>query len=391
MNNTSDLDNTYHFAFQDIDYFHKLDNFNKYDKFDEYNKYDEYGNITYEYDTDIGEETIYKEYKVFSFNLIGIDIDNDDAIKLCESNYFGSEMNAKVVASIEKYFEYYPAKYLSGYFNTGISGKLLIGPDNWGYIKAIPYQGELDTSILINKFYSLLESKILNNNFTENIREYVKINFIKITYDSDEMINYIGKLHPLYTKYLENRAKYRELRQAQIDEYNNWKCRYALIQSKLVDLLNGFHFTRILIINYIKKISPDNPVIKLLESDQKIESLTHEEIALIVTDKNNPYYWSSEWKDDMCEILKKERPTFEHIPFTDFNAPYNLINSVSNMIPYWIANNPNINLYMIQIDYNYDSERFNNLGKWMYLDKHSNYISCVRIIKPDGEPANFPD
>jgi predicted methyltransferase len=39
----------------------------------------------------------------------------------------------------------------------------------------------------------------------------------------------------------------------------------------------------------------------------------------------------------------------------------------------------------------YDPIKLNKLGKWLYYDKNGNYTSCVRIIKPDGEPANYPD
>lgn len=347
--------------------------------------------ISNEYDADIGDETLNKEYKAFTFNLGGIDIDHDEAANLCDTNYFGSDLNAKVVNSIEKYLEYYPAKYLSGYFNTGISGKLLIGPDDWGFNKGIPFLEDPDIPALTTKFYQLLESKILNKRFDGNIRDFVNIKFIKMTYDQETLRTYANKRHPAYIKYLEERIKYKELVRAQREEYNIWKARYTSIQRKLVDLINGFHDTRILIINYAKKLSPGNPVIKLLESDSIIESLSPDQIALVVSDRTNPYHWASEWKEYMCEVFRNERPDVSKIIFPDFNTPFNLINSVSNMIPYWIANNPNLNLYTIQIDYSYDPVQMNRLGKWMYLDKNNKYVSCTRVIKSDGEPANFPD
>jgi hypothetical protein len=154
--------------------------------------------------------------------------------------------------------------------------------------------------------------------------------------------------------------------------------------------LNNYE-SRILIINFIKNNLPDSPVIKLLESEEKIIILTPEEITPIVKDNTNPYYWASEWKEYMCIYLQKERPRFTKILFTEFNTPFNLINSVSNMIHYWMTNNSDMHLYLIQIDFNYDTEIMNEMGKWFYANNQGKLVSCTRIIKGDGEPANYPD
>jgi hypothetical protein len=54
-----------------------------------------------------------------------------------------------------------------------------------------------------------------------------------------------------------------------------------------------------------------------------------------------------------------------------------------------MANNSNMNLYLIQIDFNYNSEIMT--GKWSYENNMGKLVSCTRIIKSDGEPANYPD
>jgi hypothetical protein len=347
--------------------------------------------IDFSYLADVGNETRIKEHKVFSFNISGLELDSEELNTLVETNLFSQELNKKVLSSIEKYLDYYPTKYLSGYFNTRISGKLFIGPDDWGTLHGIPVQGELDILDLTTKFYSSLESKILNNKFTGNIKDFVKIKFVKLEFSPYEFDGYIGQQHPAYTKYLEERIKHKELVRVQRDEYNTWKARNSIIRCKLVDLLNGFYDTRILIINYVRKLEPVNQVISLLETTKPIECLTPDEIALAVDDHTNPYYWASKWRDHMCEILRLQRPDTTRIFFPEFNTSFNLINSVTNMIPYWLANNPNMNLYAIQIDYLYVKEQLNQLGKWLYLDKNNKYVSCTRIIKSDGEPANIPD
>ena len=340
---------------------------------------------------DVGIEKLGQEHKVCSLTISGLDLDHDEVNSLVETNLFDSYLNSKVLESIEKYFDYYVPKYLSGYFNAGISGKLLIGPDDWGTLHGIPVQGELDIQDLTTKFYSSVESKILNSKFSGNIKDLVKIKFVKLEYSPYEFDGYIGKQHPAYTKYLEERIKHKELVRIQREEYNTWIARNDLFRDKLVNLLNGFHDTRILIINYVRKLDPANPVIILLETDKQIEFLQHDEIAEAVKDNTNPYHWASKWRDHMCEVLRLQRPDISRIIFPEYNTSFNLINSVTNMIPYWLANNANMNLYAIQIDYLYVKEELNQLGKWLYLDKNGKYISCTRIIKHDGEPANIPD
>jgi hypothetical protein len=345
--------------------------------------------ISYGYD--LGEETIEKEYKSFSFNLCGLNMDVDTAIKICENNKFEFELNNKIIPSIEKYFEYYSSKYMSGYFNAKMCGQLFIGPDDWGYFNGIPFQGEIDIQYLTKTFYFFLKMTMKNDKFTGDISDFVKINITKINYDKNEIDKYNEKINPLYTKYLEDRIKHNEIIKKQREEYNNWKDKYAMIQRKLVDLLNGYNDTRIQIIKYIKELQPDSPVIPLLESNNDIVSLIPEDIAKIVCDKNNPYYWASEWKEYMCLVLRNQRPDSLKIINLDSNIPFNLINSITNMLPYWLANNKNINLYMIRIDYIYNPDIMDKLGKWLYKDKYGNFVSCTRIIKPDGEPANLPD
>ena len=331
-------------------------------------------------------ESIDREYKAFTFNLTGLNIDLEYANQLCKSNKF--IFNEQTILNLEEYLKYFSPKYLSGFFNSQISGKLFIGPDDWGVLRGIPYQGELPIDTLTTKFYENLNKKVINENFSYNLKDFIKIKFIKINYPQDKLIEYNNKLNPIYTKFLEDKDNYDNIIAIQREEYNNWKIRYLFVQQKLSSLLNNYE-SRILIINFIKNNLPDSPLINFLESSEKVIVLTPEEITPIVKDNTNPYYWASEWKENMCIYLQKERPRFPKILFTEFNTPFNLINSVSNMINYWMANNTDMNLYLVQIDFNYNHEIMN--GKWSYINNSGKIVSCSRIIKEDGEPANYPD
>jgi hypothetical protein len=166
--------------------------------------------------------------------------------------------------------------------------------------------------------------------------------------------------------------------------FNDWKIRYSFVTRAMATLLNSYE-SRILIIDYIKSIDPTSDVIRVLESGEIIVSLSKEDIAKVVRDKTNPYYWVSEWKDYMCNKLVEERPTFTHTDFVDMNIPVNIVCNMSEMIPYWMAND-NMNLYMVSIKF-INTDR--NV-KWSYFDHSTNeYVSCYRTSTPNNGPSNM--
>jgi hypothetical protein len=83
------------------------------------------------------------------------------------------------------------------------------------------------------------------------------------------------------------------------------------------------------------------------------------------------------------------RPSPSRILFPEVNTPFNLINSVVNMIPYWMANNENINLYLIQLNFIFDKIEIDKLNRWSYYN-NKKWIYSKRILLPNGEPANIP-
>ncbi len=347
----------------------------------------------------LDSETLEEEYKTFTFNLKGLNIELEDAVRLCISNKF-DDLNPKVISNLREYFKYYSSKYLSGFFNTKISGKLFIGIDDWGVLKGIPFKGDLPIEMLTVKFYQYLRSSIQNKLFTGNLEDFVKVKFIKIEYPDEKVNMYVKKQNPEYIKYLEKKVEYDRIMSVHREDFENWKVRYAFAQQKLIYLLNNQE-TRILIIEYIRNYNTSDKeneqdfiknklsVIKTLESGIKIQVLTGEETSEFFTDISNPYFWASEWKENKCKELLLEKPRPPKILFPEINTPFNLINSVSNMIPYWMSNNSDMNLYLVQIDFNYNDEIMNKLGKWYYKNSFNKWVSSRRVIKSDGEPANL--
>ena len=213
----------------------------------------------------IGDEEIDREFKVFTFNLAGLNITIEDAIKLCHSNQF--IFNKQIISNLEAYFDIYASKYLAGFFNIGISGTLIFGINDWGFVMGIPFQGDLPIDSLTDSFYQSLKRNVRNSSFTGKFEDIVKINISKVEYRNDRT----ESIHPQFKKYLDDLQTYNEIMKSDKEIFENWKIRYAFFNRKLIDLLNGIE-TRILIIDYISKIDPDNPVIQLLRSDEKIVS-----------------------------------------------------------------------------------------------------------------------
>ena len=83
-----------------------------------------------------------------------------------------------------------------------------------------------------------------------------------------------------------------------------------------------------------------------------------------------------------------DRPSPSKILFPEVNTPFNLLNSVVNLIPYWMANNENMNLYLIRINFNFEKLEIKKFIKWCYYNKK--WIYNKRILLPNGEPANMP-
>ena len=58
------------------------------------------------------------------------------------------------------------------------------------------------------------------------------------------------------------------------------------------------------------------------------------------------------------------------------------------MIPYWMVNNQNINLYLIQLVFRFDRLEIDRSVRWSHYNKK--WIYSRRILLPNSEPANMP-
>jgi hypothetical protein len=332
--------------------------------------------MTLEFDEFIGQESINCEYKEFTYNLAPEKLDQNQCEDYCSTNLF--DFNRLTIDNIKKYFDIYLPKYVSCFLNLEPirESKLYIGINDLGFVRGIPYKGQLPIQKLTNYAYKLIYKriKVHGNELSFNFFNYIKINFIKVNFNSKS-----SKIHPNFIHYLKEKEIFKQLYNQFLVEFDAWKIKFDFINKKLSELGNDIN-SRSMLINYIKSLDPFNPVIDLLMTDYQFENKSHIEIAEYKQYNTNPYYWVSRWKDEYKDYIISIRPRFN----SDFmlkNVPYNLILSIHSMIPYWMNNNNNMNLYVIQFNIISPLPKHNISIQFIYYDYITNkWYYCKRQV-----------
>ena len=335
----------------------------------------------------IGRETLCREYKGFS--LIGLDIDTINPELLCQNLNF--IFNEDVLKSLKYYILKYLPKYTCAFLNNNNidNGRFYIGVNDYGFVKGIPFKGNLPIRKIKDKIFKVVCQYVKNNTGTEfDFTKLINIDIVKIK-NPDVPTEPIPKI---FTEYIKQKKSFIEKYDIFIDKYQNWKIRYKFFTQKLINLVNNKD-SRIMLIEYINKYNPSSSVIKLLKSDYILDYKCHDQVNELKLDIDNPYYWVCKWKDEMIKIIKKSKPIFREHNFSNI-IPYNLIVSMENLIPYWIHNNPSMNLYLIKIRFNslwsvYGMKTSSELF-FSYINKGNTLIRCKRCVLPNGEPACIP-
>ena len=329
----------------------------------------------------LGSETLYCEYKEFTLNnYFSCKINAmtlDRAEYYCQTNKF--EFNNIILTNLKIYFSFYLPKYISGFINSNLNGEFYIGIDDRGLVKGVPYCGNIPYEFLKTELSKTITILIKDKLNVIKFKDIIEIDFIKI---SCHDIITTNTHHSKYTEYLIEKDKHHKEHLNNSNKYNKWKRKYDMVSQKLVDLANNKP-TRNKIINYIKKIDNNNPVIELLLSNYKLEPKTGIDIEKVKQDPTNVYYWVTKWKDEITVKLQKVKPTFKHnLSFK--NIPINLLINSSEMIPYWMKYNNDMNLYIIRIKINIQY-KLNDSNLVSYYDINKKiWISCKRVLLHNG-------
>jgi hypothetical protein len=339
--------------------------------------------LKYSYNDNIGVEELEREYKEFTFNLAGLVFDSKIAEQYCFNNIFN--FNESVLINLKKYIKTYATVNACASFNSNLDTEFFIGVNDDGFIKGIPYCGELPIEKIQTYIYKILSESLKNSLLGSiNIKEFLKINITKI----NKPVKPIEKNHPEFLKFLKRKSKHKELLDKYDKDMKDWKIRFDFANQKLFKLINNFE-SRIILIEFIRSIDPNSSVIKLLYSDYKEIYRPHDEVVREKENINSSYYWITRWKDMTVSKLRKEKP----IPIKSLpNTPLNLIMNVGEMIEWWMHYNKNMNLYIVSIEFK-TSEfgiKFSSDNLFSYFDYNKRkWIKCHRTMF-NGGPSCYP-
>jgi hypothetical protein len=354
----------------------------------------------------IGPEKIDREYKVFNFNPLKLSV--DDGIKYLANGIFC--FNDSVDETIKNYLEIYLPKYLCSFFNPSTDlkhGKLYFGIDDDGKIIGIPYIGELSKDIInhvIDKiFFSHI--KFPNKKTLEKIRLNTQVEIIKI-----EKKKFMSKLNnqnknkkSSYAKYLEEFNKIKHLNKIHTRKRKVWNSMFDLDKLKLHEMIND-EKTRKYIWKYVKiktgyslkkfknkythlgcycDVDDYWNLMSNIKSNYQFTPFKLGTMCDVSNDNLDIYKWVAVWKDSKLSMLKKAKPK-KPTKKIDSYYPLFLLSQVPKMIPEWIKNNRELNLFVIKINFNID----NSWETLEYKDVSGQWKYSYRTVM-DGKPMSL--
>ena len=323
-----------------------------------------------QYMDNIGDETIDKEFKIFNFFTIGLELSNEDAIDLVDNKKW--IFNDNIIKNIKSMINIYLPKYTCAYLSNNQTDicTLYFGVDDFGNVKGIPFQGQLDEKEIYNHIKEQITEKIKSD---ENIMDYIDFELIKLEYNNTT----IKDTHPYYQKYLDLQIEYNNKKNKFLKKKETWLKLSQRYNQKLLDLVNNKN-TRQELVNYIELNSPLNPAIKLLKSDIVFQVFSTGEMLMFKDDTNSVFHWVMKWKDVMLSFVKSIRPKFSFkIPCHVY--PTSILMGIDTMLPYWFKFNQNMNLYLIK--FNFKPHDKINI---QYKNIYNEWTSCVRLINKNG-------
>lgn len=368
--------------------------------------------MTYYYLQDLGCETEEKEYKVFTLN--PFTMGRNDGFSLLESGIWSFEDQIK--PTLANYIKTYFAKYFATFTHPKTSvktGSFYIGVDDDGLVHGIPFMGELTKDYIVKEIKKTIKN-LRGANGIDCINDYldlVKIEIIKLDKKDD-----VSKLQDCNLDINFNKKTYEKLKLKQKTEdlkfkdyklkKKHWEGFFNSIPQKIYDIINNKKI-RGQLIDLIKKkgtstgkVCPKYKniygwceikndywnMITELKSDKIYEPVTFETAEKIRNDLLSPIYWGLVWRDIKTTPSKIFKLTPYRNKYNYKQQSLLMATQVPKMIPSWIKNNSDLNLYIIKIKFpgNISPDLYLE-----YLDSNDNWISSYRTTI-DGEPRCQP-
>ena len=314
-------------------------------------------------------ETTRIENKRFTLEHTGIPFDIPTSKNFIEtSEWIGNNL---IEDSIRKNFEIYLGKYTSGFLNPESNtpnGELNFGIDDYGYTEGIPYQGKLPIKKIFSMFNDTIDKYVICKDM-ELLKSHVHLSIHKVKYTQRPL----QKIHKEYESYLEQMRTFQKQEDEYLKIYSEWHTMMTKYSNKLTSVFND-PITRSQLYEFIKEKDPTSCVLKMMDCGYQLILPHFEFISVQKQDPTNPLYWLCIWRDVKVEEHKKIKPK----PIHRFNRPHiwtpsNILTNFVNIIPNWMQSNPNMNIYIIRINFT----RMENMEVY-YKDIFNRVIKCFR-------------
>jgi hypothetical protein len=357
---------------------------------------------------DMGLETEEKEYKVFTFKIYTVGLNN--GLKMLESGIW--KFNEQTIYTLKLYIQTYFPKYFASFSHPKSrvrKGKFYIGVADDGLVHGIPYDGVLTKEFIeeeIRLTLNKVRSARKNDDAVSKYMNLVKIEIFQLKTEGhqkkiidcglDEDYSFKTYIEIKKDKSIEE-GKYFDY----LDKKRRWDKFCNSSSQKICNIMNDYKI-RPHLIDLIKKTSTSTTklapqykniygfcdikndywnLIYQLKSDKMFDAVTFETAEKIRDDKLNPLYWGLVWRDLKTIPLKLLKPTPYRIKYKYKQYSLLMVTQVPKMIPSWIKTNSNVNLYVIKITLpnNISSDLFME-----YQDASEQWIESYRTCVDDN-------
>lgn len=359
----------------------------------------------------IGDETCDKEYKigVIYWNK---EISYDEAIEYLKNGKW--DFNDCITSTIIAYLNKYLSKYIAAFTHNLSSikkGYLYIGVDDDGIVKGIPWKGEMNinfTKHIINEIFKH-DLKFPSERVKSYLRNQIKIETINVNFDKNKhkinndylkasLKNFYNRVN-IYKKYESFKKMWIRIMNSQggkiSDNLNNNRLEFikylderGIMRKKdfthtyssleyLCDIPTYYDMRAKLRIGEFDELRRGN-VIKYKD----ITSSTKTDLHINLYAEVFCLYLYGRYHDLKRDVYRNFKPIHPKFKI-DRNYPKFLLSQCNIMIPSWVNNNKNVNLYVIKITI---PSSFLNDGECImyYNERKRKYEQCFRTFDSTG-------
>ncbi len=320
----------------------------------------------------IGPELLKREFKELCLQNIAMYFTSSELHQLIYNNKMVhiDRFNQMVLDMINQLIVKYLPKYIGNYSKAAISGEIIFGINDYGYVEGIPYVGDLTIDIVRNMIMSAMPNSrgvqinsdgsiTYDSDIVKWYYQNLKIQIIKLsTTDDDTKTNHHRSIQLIKHYELKNQ-EYKAIWATFHAEYAKWHSILMRYSCKLLNYLLDHELKRELIEYISENFELDdsldksklNDVLKFFDqSDDYFRSIvfTLDMIEEIINDDYSPIKWLVTFKDKCLKHIKKMKPRAPVSPVFDNDIYHRFANNVNNIRSQLLMSS-DINFYVIRI------------------------------------------